>query len=471
MSSAGVPEVQVPQSGEVTPIIELSVTSEGLLDRLPSYLPSPELLAEYDGPKSLDVKRRAAFRKKYPGCDYAALHHEGKMLIVPAWHPLNTVPPIHHGADYGSGVFEGGSAEPVVRNGKLVGANIILLKDKMRRMFGKSLPSREFKLEKSPSDFTQVLIDLVAAHGSRLYMGPKGIKRAYIRPVARPAHDNGLGVGVPEGASADAVIEPFYWPSYVDDPETVYHGTGAIAEALPAQRLQPIEGKDSSNYGPSGPLTKKAKKLGGTEALLFAPFTSRNGERGETVLLDQDYKRKGRDVMEIMPDLSLADGPGEEIAVVNEDLKQLWVLPMDVNRLGGTTLEHVRNYIAPQLDLTVVERTFSLNERRAAQNMGHKVAPIFVGNAIRICPIGQINMRDEKSNLKGSLEFEIPDTVRRMQEIYEAQVSGQVDSGNPELLTPINLADGNAARRQLDALYADWFEPEYLAETQRLMAA
>ena len=63
------------------------------------------------------------------------------------------------------------------------------------------------------------------------------------------------------------------------------------------------------------------------------------------------------------------------------------------------------------------------------------------------------------------------DTVRRMQEIYEAQVSGQVDSGNPELLTPINLADGNAARRQLDALYANWFEPEYLAETQRLMAA
>ena len=452
--------------------MRLDITQKNLLNRLISYLPDEKILKEYSSPSSFDLERREVFRSKYPRCDYAAIYHRGKILIIPTWHPLNTVTPVHHGADYGSGVFEGGSAEPVIQDGKLVGANIILLNPKMRRMFDRSLPTRNLKIAVSLKYYIQALIDFITVQGKPLYNGKQGYRRAYIRPVARPAVNLGLKVDIPYTSHIDIAIESLYWPSYLTrDPEDAYHGKGAIAEALAQQRLQPITGKHSSNYGPVGPLTAVAKEKGGDEAILFAPFTSKDGRKDTIVNLHQDYILEDRNVMDVLPDLSLADGPGEEIAVVNEEAKELWILPMRVNRLGGTTLEHIQNHIAPQLGLTVVERTFSINELRAEKDKGNHVCPVFVGNAIRVCPIGQINIRDEKSNLKGSLEFEIPDTVRRMQEMYEAQVSGQVESGNPELLTPINLTEGNAARRELDRLYAAWFEPEYLAEVEQTMAA
>lgn len=453
----------VPDAAPHSPDIQLALTSEGLLGRLGSYLPEARLLQEFNKPSSIDEARRDVFRRTYPNCDYAAVSHDGKMIMVPAWHPLNTMPMITHTTDYGSGVFEGGSAEPVIENGKVVGANVILLQPKMQRMFGRSLPERNLRLDHTPQSFAQTTLDLVAAHGSSLYLGNHGPKRAYIRPVGRPSFKAGLGVRAKLNAPTDAAIEVFYWPFYLArDPDDAYNGKGAVAVALPEQRLQPITGKHASNYGPAGTLTDRAKSQNADEAVIFAPFTSRSGNKGETINLHQDYVVEGRDVFDILYDLSFADGPGEEIAAVVDG--ELWVLPMRVNRLGGTTLQHVQRYIAPHVGLTVVQRTFSLNELADAQREGKTVTPMYIGNAIRICPIGQIDVRDYKLNLRETLGFDVSSEVRQIQALYEGQVAGKFDSGNPQLLTSVNLIEGNEARARLDEVYARWFEPEYLEQ-------
>lgn len=428
----------------------VSTSSDGLSERVQNYMPDSDLMDAYSRPDPLSLKRREIYRQKFPGCVYALVHYEGRMVLVPAWHPLNTTSIITHGGDYGSGVFEGLSAEPILdESGKIVGTNVILVKPRLKRMYDRSLPAREFDLPVSHDQFGQAVLDIVAIHGRKIFMGPQGsATRVYIRPSARLNKEAGLGVGTPPNAPADAVIEAFNWPSYVRDPETVYNGSGAIARLSYHQRLLPTTGKHSSGYGRMGPVTRAAKINNAHEALILAAgISDATGALGDSVNIYHDYILKGRDAMKIIPFIANSDGPGEEVGVVNSRLGEFWYPPMEVNRLGGTTLDHVVRHLLPQIGMIGVERTFSLDQMC---RKGDEITPVYIGNAIKFAPIGAIEVVDETGRLRDRREFNITPEARALQVLYESEVRERSISTNPQLLTPLPLDEGGEVRAYLD---------------------
>lgn len=432
--------------------------SETVLDRVTSYLPPTEILLDYPGPKILDRERREQYQQSRPGCDYALVTYKGNMVIVPAWHPLNLESQTNHGGQYGTGMFEGGSVEPVVgESGGIVDANAILFARRGNRMFNWSIPGRPgIHPQVSREIFDQAVLDYAAIIGTHALVSPDGVaSRAYLRPSIVPG-EGPLGIGI-KNQTINANGEVWNWPSYFPDANRVYRGKGLILAAGPNQRLQAIHGKHASNYGDAARVGNQARDVGADEGLYFAPYpVNRDRSRGREVILD--YHKDDPNLPDIMKKLAIADGPGEEIMAVTRDGK-LWVPPMDVNRLGGTTAQYIVDHMAATVGLTAEERRFSLNDIATPENPdGRIIGLFFAGNASRIAPIGQIRLHGFNGEAFGEYDLQIPEVVRRLVDQYEGEVKGLIPPSDLSLLTPIDLEAGQKAREILDEIYAAWFQ-------------
>jgi branched-subunit amino acid aminotransferase/4-amino-4-deoxychorismate lyase len=298
----------------------------------------------------------------------------------------------------------------------------------------------------------QGISDLVAILGPDIFVGPDGtIGRAYIRPSVVP----GMG---PQGVSPsplleiDAAVEAFHWPFYFppEAAERAYQGSGLVVIAKPHQRLEPITGKHATNYGHAAAIGKEAQRLGGDEALFFAPYSiGADGERQLELL--SSYKGDSEGLREAMGRVALADGPGEEILAVTKD-GTLLIPPMDVNRLGGTTAAYVRDHLAPALGVATEERAFNLAQVRDGEIIGL----FFAGNASRLAAIGEVRLHDAAGNPLDKIVVGVPDEVRALIDQYEAEVRGMIPPSDNSLLVPVDLVGGQDARRRLDSIYAHW---------------
>lgn len=425
--------------------------NETLAVRVEKYFPSKEILEAYPSPDPLSIQRREIFEKTLPGANFSLVysHLENRLLIVPTWHPLNTTPIPTHGGDYGSGVFEGHSLEPVVRNGELTGANLILHEARMRRL-ERSLASRDFSLPVPIEEFSQGVKDLVSIIGDSVLISRQGIPcRAYVRPEARPGM-GGFGLGVRKEHLIDAGVVAWNWPYYFKDPERAYQGSGLVLAAFPEQRLAKIKGKHASNYGEAGVIGNRARRMEGVdEALYFGPYLVRpRTRRKEQINLDV-----GGQAHELLKFGVLADGPGEEIFAITSG-GEIWYPPMDVNRLGGTTLDYLVKHIAPALIIPTDERPFSLFDVKT----GLIRSLLFAGNAARLAPIGEIRMyKGISEEPLDTLKLEISPLARELVSRYEAEVTAQIAPSHSSLLTPVDICEGFKARRKLLDIYMPWF--------------
>lgn len=430
-------------------IPERVVESETLARTVEKYLPSKEILEAYPFPDPISLDRKAVFEDKHPGSKYSLVyfHREGKLVIVPTWHPINTTPIPTHGGDYASGAFEGHSLEPVVKDGEIVGANLILHEKRMARL-KKSVEARDFSLPVSLSELSQGISDLASILGEDILRSPAGVPcRAYVRPEARPGA-GGLGLGVKKDHQIDTSVLCWNWPSYFTDPERVYQGSGLVAIAFPEQRLEKITGKHASNYGAAGTIGNRARALGGDEAIYFGPYLVRPVDRK----MEDIQIHSKHDISELLRFGVLADGPGEEIFAITSS-GEIWYPPMNVNKLGGTTLNYLIEHIAPNLNIVTRERPFNLLDIET----GLIVSLLFAGNAARLAPIGEVRVFGGNSQEPWvTVHLTVSPIARRLMARYEAEVRAQIAPSHPSLLTPVDLSVGKQARKVLDKVYKKW---------------
>lgn len=300
----------------------------------------------------------------------------------------------------------------------------------------------------NPQEFEQVIIDLGSILAlTVLFDKNDRPSRAYVRPSIHPGFGR-MGITLKPNHEIDSSVIMWNWPSYFSDPEKAYHGRGLTVIATGEQRLFPILGKHASNYGDAGRVGTLAKNLDGDEALFFAPYGIRDGKR------EYLYGPAGKDeVAKVLKYGVIADGPGEEIIAITDDGKILYP-PKDVNRLGGTTLDYIAKRLGPKLGFTFEERPFTLEDFKTGKIIGMAM----IGNAVRVAPVGQINIHDPESlELIDQIIIPPPEQIRQLVTQYEAEVSGQVEPSDHSLLTPVDLDGGMTACDDLYTLYQKWF--------------
>lgn len=389
--------------------------------------------------------------KNFPGTTYAVFfnHAVGQLDYAPPALILSS--PFSHAIDYASGVFEGISAHVNQRTGV---PHVILLDPRTERMFTRSIPSSALTSPITPQEFRQAVVDFVAVNGqnNQLFQNPKNpdeLVRAYIRPTIHPAPLGGYGVWLQEGYPTDAAFITWPWPDYL--PPTTYTEGGEVA-ITGKQRLSNITGKHARNYGEAVVDSKVAReRFGVKEFVYLAPY-----------LIDHDGSivwENPKNTPRFMKDGALADGPGEEVFAITSDMKTMVYPPMDVNRLGGTTLEYVKHHIAPRFGIEAQEKNITLRDLRD----GKYAALAFAGNAVRIAPIRLIRIINtppgaDYGSVNEEIELfkpgDIPNPLRQIMNRWEDKINGRVDPSHPSLVTPIDMERGKNIREQLDHTFA-----------------
>ncbi len=366
-------------------------------------------------------------------------------VICPAHSLLNFAPNQQHRADYATGVWEGSSAEPLLDgDNKIIGVNVILHRQRLAR-FARSLQARGYQPAMSLEKFGQLILDAVAIHGKDVLLASDGIPgRAYIRPSV------GSGVG-PWGVSLgpnyfiESSILVFRWSSYFSDLDRI-NSHGVRVAITGSQRMFPILGKHASNYGAASADGSLVRRLGYDELLYLAPYGVHHG--------NIDYNLRSFD--ELRSYGALADGPGEEIVALLADGETLIYPPMRVNRLGGTVLDYLISYLAPALGLKVREQDITL----AAIAAGEVIGLAFVGNAVKITPVGKVDIVKPSPNFgEGEIvdtifAAEIHPTILKIKEQFLAELNGRRPPSHESLLTPVDLAWGNEFRAYLDEYWS-----------------
>ena len=423
-------------------------TSEGkakegsVAERIPSYLPSAEILKMK--PSAVDLQRREEYKKTRPGDDFALVYNEGKLALVPSWHPLNQTPKSANSAVYGTGSMETLSFEPVVKDDQVVGGNIVLLEPRMDRLYDRALPAREVKFPIDRKTYAQGITDLMAVLGKNVLErdGKQGI--GSIRVQVGPGMGKFGKSAV--GQQVDASVESYFGGKSF--PERAYIGEGLVLSAGPDQRFQPFRGKHSSHYGEGGRIGEIAKKLAADDAILFAPYSAKN--RSKVDILTR-YKDDPRGLEESMLDLAVSDGLGAELMAVKKD-GTIILPPMDVNRLGGVTAEYIMKHLAPSLGMKVNIEPFNLQ-----QVVDGDIAGLFfAGNAARVSAVGKIKLHDENANVLREITLEIPEATRQLINHFEKQVTGKETPTDPSLVTSVDLVEGAKARKRLEKAFAAW---------------
>jgi len=432
-----------------------AVEKSNVVQAIDRYIPSSELLNQFSRQTNPeDLRLREQMERIFPGTAYVLTYSPlaKSLLMVPPDHPLaNTGNQLAHGLHYGSGVFEGGSAEPVRDGtGAISAANIILHHQRMARMANRSLPSRNFELPVTVEEFSAAIMHYLAVLGPEIYQSSaKTLSRAYIRPYAAP-NVGSFGVSLKPDHEIIAGCVCFRWSFYfpLERVNEIYNGSGARVAVLPAQRLQKIDGKDASNYGPAGPWAGRARELGYDEAAILGPYLYDSSTQKVEDFVLSLHHISGDALRTAMLKTTLADGPGEEYLFVRSD-GVLAFLPTNVNRLGGTTLQYIIDHLAPSIGLKSIEMPVTgemiIN--------GEIVGAAMVGNAVRVAPVGNITYLDGVGQILEQLDLSVPDILRKIVNQYEAEVSGQITPSHPSLLTPIDLKNGAEARQKLDRVF------------------
>jgi len=366
------------------------------------------------------------------------------MIFCPPHSLLNMAPNQQHRGDYGTGIFEGSSAEPTVdAAGKISQVNVVLLRPRMAR-FVRSMQSRGFDLPLPIEQFAQATLDVVAVHGTGIVTDPAGEPtRAYIRPAAGPGLGKwGIALKLPYQVEASSIV--FRWGHYLSDVDRIYYEKGAKVVITGVARNFSIQGKHASNYGSAAIDGSLARAMQYDELIYLAPYGLRDGAIDYGVHAFEEWLRYG----------VMADGPGEELFGIDADGETMVYPPMRVNRLGGTVLQYMIDHMAPTLGLKTLERDITLEDIRSGKIVGLGYA----GNASRIAPIGQIDIVRQDGPASGEVvetltDFGIHPAVARLRDQWEDELRGRVQPSHPDLLTPVDLEWGAEFREQLDAYW------------------
>lgn len=364
-----------------------------------------------------------------------------EIVACPPASLLNAAPNQQHRTDYATSVWEGSSAEPQLdENGDIIGINVILHEARMQR-FRRSLLARGYDLAFPQVKFSQMILDAVAINGKAVVTEDNGQPtRAYIRPSV------GTGVGA-WGVSlrADGFIESsvvvFRWTGYFAN-STLIDREGLKVVITGAQRLFPVTGKHASNYGAAAVDGKLAREFGYDELVYLAPYGIKNGQLDYNVKSFEALKRYG----------VIADGPGEEVIGVADDNKTIFYPPMRVNRLGGTVLNYLIQHLLPRLGIKAVERDLTLEDLRRGKIIGLA----FVGNAVKITPVGQLDLLfkciDSKQGevVETLFKREIHPLLLQIKKQFLGEISGKLTLSHSSLLTPVDLEFGERMRERLD---------------------
>lgn len=306
-------------------------------------------------------------------------------------------------------------------------------------------------------------MDLVSILGPKINTDTEGKPvRAYIRPQIRLGTGN-LAVSVLFGYPVDMSVLAWQWPSYFPNPEQVYQGDGAklaVLTALPIQRRYALEGKFASSYGDPSIWGEYARELGANEALCFGPFATEKISSDPTewtYLTLDEFKNKERNAkgwtrMETIGRLAISDVPSAEVLGIKRD-GTILVPPMEVHRLGGTTLQYQIDHMFPQMKLHVQVAPFNLTHITSGEIVGF----IMSGNAAKAAPVGQIDVYDENYNCTGSIKLGIPDIVREISNRFENELTGAIPASHQSLHFPTNWDEGVKVRTTFDDFYAPYF--------------
>jgi len=370
------------------------------------------------------LAERAA--ENFPGAKYVSVysHTKKRMVTIPIHEAITSQ--FSHGTDYGSGVFEGGSAMVHERTGI---PHIILLDARNHRLFHRSLPSRGYHCPVSEQEFSDAIRNLIALHGLDLFRHPdgktKGFVRAYIRPSVQPAGLGGYGINMRDTYPIDAGIITWAWPDYLDPTLAT---RGGIAAVTGHQRLFAITGKHASNYGAAVKDGNMARSLGADELIYLTPYLiDKDGHEYWTDPNDSDAKLR---------DGVISDGPGEECVAISKDQKTLIYTPMRANRLGGTVLQYVIDHMAKKIGLATREANITLHDLRVGKYAGLAM----VGNAVKITPMRQVNLY-RKNKVAESIELfqegHIPEMLHRLLTRWDEETRGVIDPSHNSLITPV----------------------------------
>ena len=368
-----------------------------------------------------------------------------KVVMCPPHSVLNFAPNQQHRTDYATGVWEGSSAEPTLdENNNITGVNVILHRPRLARLI-RSLRARGYNLAMPIEKFGQLILDTVAVHGIEVLLADDGTPmRAYIRPSA----GSGVGpwgVSLSPGYFIESSVIVFRWGSYFPDVARVNkEGTRAVITGV--QRMFPIIGKHASNYGAASSDGSLARNLKYDELIYLAPYCIKDGN------LDFNI----RDFDGIMRYGAFSDGPGEEIFAILKDGETLIYPPMRVNRLGGTVLDYIVKHLAPALGFKVQEQDITLEQIRR----GDIVGLAFVGNAVKVSPIGKIDIVKPKidshdgEKVETLVDFGIHPAVAKIRDQFAAELCGKKPPSHDSLLTPVDLAWGKEFRAHLDDFWS-----------------
>ncbi|HBS52252.1 MAG TPA: hypothetical protein DEA62_04660 [Coxiellaceae bacterium] len=368
-----------------------------------------------------------------------------KVVMCPPHSILNFAPNQQHRIDYATGVWEGSSAEPTLdENNNITGVNVILHRPRLARLI-RSLRARGYNLAMPIEKFGQLILDTVAVHGIEVLLADDGSPlRAYIRPSAGSGVGS-WGVSLSPGYFIESSVIVFRWGSYFPDVARISK-EGACAVITGVQRMFPIIGKHASNYGAASSDGSLARNLKYDELIYLAPYC----------IKDDRIDFNIRDFDGIMRYGVFSDGPGEEIFAILKDGETLIYPPMRVNRLGGTVLDYITKHLAPALGFKVREQDITLEQIRR----GDIVGLAFVGNAVKVSPIGKIDIVKPKVDshdgeiVETLVEFGIHPAVAKIRDQFAAELCGKKPPSHESLLTPVDLAWGKEFRADLDDFWS-----------------
>ncbi len=420
-----------------------------LKDRIDQYFPPTELLYEYPRPGLVELEIKDKLKEFKPGGNYVLTYSRfcGKFIIVPPWHPLNFEPRQTSGRDYAQTVFEGGSVEPVLdKQGQVVAGNIVLHGPRQERL-KKSVAAHGFTDHINFEVFDQGTIDLISILGSDILISKDGFaSRGYIRPAV----GRGIGrIGVrPEKSEliVDQSVSASNLRHYLG--KEAYERGEVVAVFTDQQRLTPIVAKEARNYGNGSILAERAKRFGIGEIIFFGPYTV---DKDATPRQIKEYVNisQGKIAQEKLLEAGvLADGMGEEILGITKK-GTLVSLPDDVNLLKGKTRQYVLEKMAPKLGLKTLVSPFTLAD------LGETIdAIVFLGNAVKICPIQEIVVCNETEVIK-RIKLNPGNPVSKLLvKRFSEELSGEVEPSDPSLLTRVEFSP--EARAKLDEVYRDW---------------
>lgn len=439
-----------------TPDSELKIGTLNLSDNYRKYLPPSEILCLYSQSGPLEDRMRDEyFRQKFPGFDFSLKRTESGFHIAPPWHPVNLSSYFNPGLHYAHIAFEGSSVVPVVDdNGELIGANLVLHEQRMRR-FKRSIDSigmgstvSEQTLQQfsdGVADLASILARRVLTYNEGSVINNKGeTLRGYVRPWA--IRVCGTGVSPLDTDYLDMGVGIASMGRYL--PEEAFRD-GAVAGAfVDFKRDAKILGKVAGNYTHAGDIGKEARRLGLHEAALWAPYWI-DPETLEIQALDPTEPEIADE--QLLKGGLPADGPGEDIVFFDKEGTLLYQ-PMNTNILGGTTREYIIKHLAPEMEIDTREFPVTVDDIRK----GDIVGMAYTGNAVTFCPVREFGIYDAAGEMICKFDFDIPLEAELIKEVYSHELSGRVKTAGP-LLTPVDLCEGDSTYNKLKGTYKGWF--------------